>query len=246
MGDHDNDRWHFAPLGTLVRVSGRDRSCSFWRGALGGAGPDGGAGHVIEALLDGASRHPGGWPCRMTICGAAEVLHDALAWDCTHVVSIGRGDVSHGALIAEERLLSLGFGDVTDVARRDAPTTRHLEAAMAFVDRLPAAASLAILCPRGVSRAPALALGLLAREVPPLRAAFLLHELRPFACPNPLVVRLWDDLLGFGGELIEAAGHFPTVVWRHGDGVPGGPPARLAVSRHGAGGASRRRRASPP
>lgn len=174
---------------------------------------------MIAPLLDGRPRHPQGWPCRLAICGAYELRRGLVAFEATHVLRIERPGITFGApVLAPDRLLTLEFDDLTDASLPDAPTTAHLEAAIAFVDRLPAQATLVVHCLQGVSRSTALALGLLAREVPPLRAAYLLHALRPFACPNSLVVRLWDDLLGLRGELVAAAEHFPAVVWREGDG----------------------------
>lgn len=172
---------------------------------------------MMETLLEGAMLGPSGWPYRMTICGAYELRQGFVSWQGTHVLSIQRGGARyHGPALPADRHLVLEFDDVTDPSRLDAPTLAHLAAAMAFVDALPAEAALVVHCTQGVSRSTALTLGLLAREVPPMEAAGLLHTLRPFACPNPLVVRLWDDLLGLQGELVVAACHFPTVSWRHG------------------------------
>ncbi len=70
-------------------------------------------------------------------------------------------------------------------------------------------------------------LGLLAREVSPLRAGYLLHRLRPVATPNTLMVKLWDERLGLGGELVTVAGKFPAQIWRHGDGLGKFPHKRV-------------------
>lgn len=172
----------------------------------------------------------------MVICGAYEARQGFVAWEGTHILSIddreGRG--SHSP--ASDRRLVLHFGDVVDSARLDAPEAAHLETAMAFVDALPAEAVLVVQCLPGVSRSTALALGLLAREVSPERAGYLLHSLRPFACPNLLLVRLWDDLLGLGGELIGVAEAFPTVFWpQHEPGSRGTRPPHGQRRRTGSG-----------
>lgn len=168
---------------------------------------------MTEALLAEGSRHPQGWPYRMTVSGAYEARHGFVTWEGTHILSIDDRDARGLDGSAVDRQLVLQFGDVVDSSRPGAPEVAHLEAAMDFVDSLPEEAVLVIRCIPGVSRSTALALGLLAREVPPVRAGSLLHALRPFACPNPLLVRLWDDLLGLGGELITVAAAFPTMFW---------------------------------
>lgn len=180
---------------------------------------------MIEALLE-PLHHPRGWPYRMAICGALQPQLGLLAFEATHLVGIDRRGDPFGTLFESGHQLALDFADVTDVSRSDAPHPAHLEAAMSFVDDLPPEATLVIRCPRGISRSTALALGLLARAVAPPRAARLLHSLCPFACPNLLLVRLWDDLLGLDGELVEMSGRFPTFVWRHVDGC--GTPALSA------------------
>ena len=173
---------------------------------------------MIEALVDGPLHHPRGWPCRMSIWGSLELHRGAVLAEVTHIVSVERDESALPLHPAAGRHLVLDLDDVSEAASPGAPTLRHLDALMTFVDRLPADAALVIRCPHGISRSTALALGLLAREVPPLRAAYLLHRLRPFACPNALLVRMWDELLGLDGDLVEVAGHFPTFTWRHGDG----------------------------
>lgn len=174
-----------------------------------------GGARMILPLLAEPTRHPRDWPYRMAICGAYELRRGFLAGAGTHILGIQRRNMPFGEpLLTRDRHLILEFDDVTDPARPEAPSVAHLEAAMAFVDNLPEEAALVIHCMQGVSRSTALALGLLAREVPPLRAGHLLHSLRPSACPNPLLVRLWDDLLGLRGELVQVAERFPTVVWR--------------------------------
>lgn len=177
---------------------------------------------MIAPLLDDAAPlHPRGWPMRMTICGAYEMRQGFVSWEVSHIISIQQAALPYrGADLSEEVHLLLDFDDVTDPSRLGAPTLAHLASAMSFVDSLPAEAVLVVHCAQGVSRSTALALGLLAREVPPARAAALLHGLRPFACPNPLLVRLWDDLLGFDGALIDAASPFPTLVWHDGQIPP--------------------------
>jgi len=174
-----------------------------------------------------ALRHPGGWPCRLAVCGQYEARQGFEAMAATHVISIRRtARPFHPPKVAPDRHLVLDFEDTTDTANPEAPSQGHLEAATAFVDQLPGDARLLVHCLQGLSRSTGLALGLLAREVSPLRAAYLLHTARPVATPNMLVVRLWDDRLGLNGALVAAGRHFPCQVWRHGDGLGNFPHKR--------------------
>ena len=182
---------------------------------------------MIEPLLSEPTRHPQQWPYRVALCGTLELKQGFLAWDGTHIISIEGSPGGPSRLSAEsDWRLSLAFEDVSDAARPDAPKAAHLDAAMAFVDELPADAALVIHSVPGFSRSTARVLGLFAREVSPARAGCLLHALRPFACPNPLVVKLWDDALELGGELVEVAEQFPTLAWHE-------PPAAQRGLRHG-------------
>ena len=200
---------------------------------------------MIEALLDAPPRHPRGWPCRMAIWGSLELRRGAVLRETTHLVSIDQDGSAFESAEMAGRHLALDLDDVTEAAHPGAPTLAHLDSLLTFVDRLPASAALVIRCPHGISRSTALALGILAREVPPLRAAFLLHRLRPFACPNALLVRLWDELLGLDGELVEVAGHFPTFTWPYGDGAMAPDQSEKRGGRFAAKAASPSRTSSP-
>lgn len=182
---------------------------------------------MIEATIEYGTRHPHGWPCRIRICGQYEARQYVEQWQPTHLVSIKRRELAYrGPAFPAERHLLLEFEDVTDAAHLEAPSRAHLDAALAFIDALPNDASVLIHCLQGLSRSTALAFGLLAREVTPMRAAYLLHGLRPQATPNPLILKLWDARLGLQGELVRAGGHFPCQVWRHGDGLGNFPHRR--------------------
>jgi predicted protein tyrosine phosphatase len=184
---------------------------------------------MMDALLEaGAARHPHGWPLRLVVCGQYEARRCSDVMRATHVISIRKqGRAFHPPLVEPARHLVLSFEDTHDAAHPDAPQAAHVAAAAAFVDALPADARLIVHCLQGLSRSTALALGLIAREVAPLRAGYLLHSLRPVATPNPLLVRLWDAALGLDGALVDIGARFPTPVWRHGDGL-GNLPHRRA------------------
>jgi predicted protein tyrosine phosphatase len=181
----------------------------------------------MDALLDGTSRHPNGWPFRLAVCGQYEARQWFEKMQATHVVSIRKeGRAFHPPKVDAAHHLVLSFGDTHDASHPDAPTAAHIEEAVAFVDALPADARVLVHCLQGLSRSTGLVLGLLAREVSPLRAGYLLHQLRPVATPNKLLVKLWDARLGLDGELVRVVGHFPCQVWRHGDGLGNFPHRR--------------------
>ena len=182
----------------------------------------------MDALLDGtSSRHPNGWPLRLAVCGQYEARQWVERMQATHVVSIRKeGRAFHPPKVAADRHLVLSFEDTHDAAHPDAPRLAHIEAAVSFVDALPADARLLVHCLQGLSRSTGLVFGLIAREVSPLRAGYLLHRLRPVATPNTLLVKLWDERLGLGGELVRESEKFPCQVWRHGDGLGNFPHKR--------------------
>lgn len=186
----------------------------------------------MDALLDeSAIRHPNSWPLRLAVCGQYEARQWFEAMQATHVISIRKeGRAFHPPKVDAARHLVLSFEDTLDAAHPDAPQLAHVEAAVAFIDALPSDARLLVHCLQGLSRSTALVLGILAREVSPLRAGFLLHRLRPVATPNTLLVKLWDERLGLGGELMRVGGVFPAKFWRHGDGL-GNFPHRRARSK---------------
>lgn len=185
--------------------------------------PAGGVVSIAEAV-----RHPNGWQHHLRVLGQYEARREAAAWPATHVIGITRSALVYRGPQMPESQLVLRFDDVEDPAHPEAPQPEHIEAAMRFVDALPGDARLIVHCLQGLSRSTGMTLGLLAREVSPARAAYLLHCCRPVAIPNPLLVRLWDERLGLGGELVRVGALFPCQVWRHGDGL-GNAPHRPGV-----------------
>lgn len=181
----------------------------------------------LVELDEGSQHHPNRWPYCLAVCGQYEARQWFDSMQASHVISIrGTSRAYHPPMIPPERHLVLEFEDTTDAAHPEAPAPSHFEAAMAFVDSLPADARLLVHCLQGLSRSTGLVLGLLSREVSPLRAAYLLHTARPVATPNMLMVRMWDERLGHHGELVRAGERFPCQVWRHDDGLGNFPHRR--------------------
>ncbi|MEH6717660.1 MAG: phosphatase [Aurantimonas endophytica] len=159
----------------------------------------------IEAR--GGRRYASGWPGRVIVRGQSEARRHLASLDPTHVLSLKAPGLSYLGPrdLAPDRHLVLEFDDVDDPASLAAPTREHVAAARGFADGLPADARLLIHGLQGVSRAPAMAIGLLAGLLPPNEAAAAVR-----ACcsqppsPNRLLVALFDEELGLSGTLMEA------------------------------------------
>ncbi len=161
---------------------------------------------MFEPLHDGAG-HPSGWPGALVVCGQAEARQNAERWLPSHVISIYSPASRYlgPPMLPDGRHLHLRFDDTLIEGLAGAPSAWIVRDVCDFVDALPAEARLVVHCQQGISRAPALALGIIARTLPPDRAVAALMRLRPMAIPNRLIVRLWDQQLGLGGALVEAA-----------------------------------------
>ena len=179
-----------------------------------------GCGLTFSELTDG-NGHPNGWPCRMLITSQSEARRFAHELAPTHVLSIKSDRTRYFGPtgLPEGQHLMMVFNDTTDVADNDPPTHAHFDRIQAWMEQLPTDARLLVHCLQGVHRSCAIGLGFLVQQVPPLRAAYLLHTVRPYANPNRLMARLWDERLGLKGELLKVVEHFPCDVWRHGDGL---------------------------
>ena len=101
--------------------------------------------------------------------------------------------------------------DMDDVISHDAfasPKKEQIAEILAWTNNLPTDAHLVIHCYAGVSRSTAAALAVKVQElgVDRLKEAIdWLLETRPQACPNPIITKFADELLGANGELHAAA-----------------------------------------
>jgi predicted protein tyrosine phosphatase len=111
--------------------------------------------------------------------------------------------------------LVLCFHDIEDAAQAAPPQRRHVEDGLAFA-RTHAARRLLVHCFAGVSRSTALGYAILVdRAGPRADEAALLDQLlalRPQACPNRLLVRHADALLGRDGRMVRAVEAHPTII----------------------------------
>jgi predicted protein tyrosine phosphatase len=110
--------------------------------------------------------------------------------------------------VQPERRLLLVSHDVSAPAPGLAPPgAHHLAQLFEFAERWTGASPLLVHCWAGISRSTAAAYAVACLKRPDLPESQLAGQLRalsPEATPNPLIVRLADDLLGRGGRMSQA------------------------------------------
>lgn len=130
----------------------------------------------------------------------------------THVLSLLRGREFNGLRMPEgvpvAGHLRLDMDDVIDQDAPMAPTRGQVEEILDWGKGLPSDARVLVHCYAGVSRSTASALALMVQDMGIDRvgeAVARLVDIRPIACPNPLITMHADDILGCGGELHSSA-----------------------------------------
>jgi hypothetical protein len=104
--------------------------------------------------------------------------------------------------------LLLHFEDNLDESEPNGPTIAHVEQILEWGRSLPDDAVVLVHCEAGVSRSTAAALALLVQHHGKDKideCISLLLDVRPVACPNPLITKWADDQLGCDGKLHDAA-----------------------------------------
>lgn len=107
-----------------------------------------------------------------------------------------------------ENWLFLDMDDVISETAEAAPKLEQVERLLEWAKKLPSDAHLVVHCHAGVSRSTAAALAIKVQELGVDRvpeAIDWLLEARPQACPNPVITKFADELLGAKGELHAAA-----------------------------------------
>jgi predicted protein tyrosine phosphatase len=139
-------------------------------------------------------------------------IHAEAAADASHVVTLINDQIMPTIATPErlppERHLRLVMSDIVEsLPGRVVPTAQHIADLLAFVREWDQAAPLLIHCLQGVSRSTAAAfitLCALNPDASELDAARRLRKASASAAPNPLLVRLGDELLGRQGRMSEA------------------------------------------
>jgi predicted protein tyrosine phosphatase len=162
-------------------------------------------------------------PFQVTICGIDE-LSGHCAGGVTHVLSIldpGWPEPESLSIFDLNRRLKLRFHDVIEPRPGwISPERWDVDLLLAFGRNLTASRDthLLIHCHAGVSRSTAAAALVMAQSRPDRPAGEMLREvarLRPRAWPNLRIIELGDEILGRGGEIVEAArAHYRRALQR--------------------------------
>jgi len=151
----------------------------------------------------------------ISVCGREEIAGFLKKQSATRVLSInspGRITETPAGILATEHF-QLAIRDTHDPADPDAPNMKQAKRILDWVRTQPDESHLLVHCTLGLSRSPAVALGLLASQSPARQAAKTLRSIRPTAMPNRLIVHRWDELLGLNDQLVRAVDTFPEPDW---------------------------------
>ena len=147
---------------------------------------------------------------KIFVCSRSEVSRKTSKLGATHVLSLldpGKRPFLHPKTNKQHWLL-LHFEDNLDEHERNSPTRDHVKQILAWGKTLPNDATVLVHCEAGVSRSTAAALALLVQRFGREHIDWCVEkllEVRPTACPNPLITRWADELLGCDGQLFAAA-----------------------------------------
>lgn len=149
---------------------------------------------------------------QLTVCNIGQVPSMILFRGATHVVTMLRGqernELKMPRAFNKENWLFLDMDDVINEDAAQAPQKEQVKQLLEWVKKIPDDAHLVIHCYAGVSRSTAAALAVKVQELGVDRikdAIDWLVENRPVACPNPVITKFADELLGANGELHSAA-----------------------------------------
>ena len=143
------------------------------------------------------------------ICGRSQLSKTMKQVGATHVLSLTDPDKRPFLRPGFDpaNWLWLKFEDVLDDKDLHAPTGLHVALILEWGLTLPEDAVVVVHCEAGVSRSTAAVLALLVDRSPDDIDGCVakLLETRPQACPNPLITRYADEIIGCGGRLHAAA-----------------------------------------
>jgi predicted protein tyrosine phosphatase len=132
--------------------------------------------------------------------------------DVTHVLSLLHSSERNYLFMPKsfkrENWLFLEMDDVISESAEFAPQKDQVVQLLDWAKKLPGDAHLVVHCFAGISRSTAAALAIKVQELGVDQvdeAINWLLEIRPQACPNPVITKHADELLGANGKLHEAA-----------------------------------------
>lgn len=130
----------------------------------------------------------------------------------THVVSLlNKKEINLLNLpetITSNFWLFLEVDDVLSEDEIDAPTKKQIQNLLIWMKHLPENARVTFHCNGGISRSTAAALAAKVQELGVDKideAVNWLLTVRPEACPNPVIAKFADEILGANGALFEAS-----------------------------------------
>lgn len=148
----------------------------------------------------------------LTVCSIEKVPAMILFRGATHVLSLLRGpernELKMPRAFNKENWLFLDMDDVVNADAECAPTKEQVAQILAWGRALPSDAKVVVHCYAGVSRSTAAALSIKVQQLGVDRideAVKWLVQVRPVCCPNPVITRFADELLGANGKLHEVA-----------------------------------------
>lgn len=148
----------------------------------------------------------------MTVCAVEKVPAMILLRNATHVMSLLRGrernELKMPSAFNKENWLFLDMDDVINADAECAPTREQVAQILEWGRKLPIDAMVVVHCFAGISRSTAAALAIKVQQLGVDRideAVKWLVEVRPVCCPNPVITKFADELLGANGKLHEAA-----------------------------------------
>lgn len=149
---------------------------------------------------------------QITVTNVDKVPAMILFKGATHVVSLLHSrefnDLRMPRAFNKSNWLRMDMDDVISHDAFAAPKKEQVKELLEWANKLPVDAHLVIHCYAGVSRSTAAALAVKVQELGTDRlkdAINWLLETRPQACPNPVITKFADELLGANGELHAAA-----------------------------------------
>lgn len=146
----------------------------------------------------------------LVVCPITKIDETARKHNARHMISTVSPDmdVARPSVIAPENHLRLSFNDIA--APRDGLTLAgalDVEKLIDFAGKWDRGTPLLIHCFAGVSRSTASAYTIALALNPSLDPMILAKELRlrsPTATPNPRLIAVADDILGYGGAMVSA------------------------------------------
>ncbi len=152
-------------------------------------------------------------PLNLTVVGMNE-LADLAGQTFSHIISIcdtelkaDRGFEKTLRSAFTGAALQFSYFDDVEFERADAPDRNAVYRILLFSQAFTAKDRILIHCRAGVSRSTAIACAVLAQHSPAGKEKEVVahvRTLRPFMVPNFLIIRLADDILQRGGNLVTA------------------------------------------